>query len=189
LKVLILNGADKDDSLIDSIHKIIEDKLMNSGCEIKTYLLGECEIKDCQGCFRCWFETPGLCIYDDISREISGEYVNSDLAILITPVIFGCYSYHAKKSMDRMIPNVLPFFRRYKGEIHHLPRYAKYPDIYIIGVVPDDESAGIFEKLLQRNHLNFEGENFTYSIFYIDRSPDEIKVEIDRSLSSREIQI
>ena len=84
--------------------------------------LSEIRISDCLGHFKCWTKNPGICTIDDASRDITRKMMSGDLLVFLTPMVFGGYSYHLKKAVDRLIPNVLPFFERIDGEIHHAKR-------------------------------------------------------------------
>jgi hypothetical protein len=59
--------------------------------------------------------------------------------------------------VDHMIQNTLPFFATHSGEIHHLQRYERYPDVLTIGWQrePDEQAASIFRHLAWRNSINF----------------------------------
>ena len=85
------------------------------------------EIRPCIGCFGCWVQTPGECLIDDAARQIAPAIIGSDLVIYLTPVTFGGYSSELKKALDRCICLILPFFTKIDGEMHHKPRYDRYP--------------------------------------------------------------
>ena len=81
----------------------------------------------CIGCFACWLKTPGICVETDEGRAIAEAVVHSDTVIIVAPVTFGGYSSEIKKAQDRWIPLILPDFGVYHREIHHKPRYDRYP--------------------------------------------------------------
>lgn len=152
---LILNGGAAD---LDAIADIIAKELAASGCEASEARLRDIEIAGCAGCFRCWVATPGVCAINDPGRGIAAVMVRSDVVVLLTPIVFGGYSYDLKKALDRSIPLLLPFFRKIHGEVHHQMRYDKYPRMVGIGVQRerDDESARIFRQLVARNAINLD---------------------------------
>lgn len=134
-------------------------------------------IKSCVGCFGCWTKTPGICVIDDASREISAEIMKSSVLLIITKITYGCYSPYIKKIMDRNIPNLLPFFKKLNNEIHHAPRYDKYPKIIAVGygnnVTPQEEET--FKKLVEANSVNLQKTKFKS---YIIKDLDELKTLI-----------
>ncbi len=178
MRVLILDGSESGDSLINSISELVVKKLKLQNHDVKTITLRDHNIKPCLGCFKCWVKTPGRCIIDDDIDELSRISVNSDLIIVITPVVFGGYSFQLKKGMDRMIPNILPFFTKIKGEIHHKKRYEISQKFIGIGTLPenDPESEKIFYDLLKRNAINFHNE----------KHPGTVIIEGESSLAIEE---
>ncbi len=151
----VLDGKTKEtpmsDAVRDSLGKIL------GGHDVNWLELKGKTVKPCMGCFGCWVSTPGLCVItSDDSTAITRKMVNCDLVIELTPVTFGGYSSELKKVLDRSIPLLLPYFRLFKGEIHHYQRYEKIPSNLTIGYQekPDRESKEIFEGLAKRNALN-----------------------------------
>ncbi len=132
--------------------------LAQAGSETKVFALREIEIAPCLGCFGCWIRTPGECVIDDDARRVARAVAESDVLILFTPVTFGGYSSLLKGALDRMIPNLSPFFQRYRGETHHARRYARPPSLAGLGSLPrpDREAERIFKTLVERNALNLQ---------------------------------
>jgi multimeric flavodoxin WrbA len=180
MEALILDGTRKEDNITPNIIDSIKNILKERNYQFKVAPLQDQNISNCLGCFACWISTPGICIIDDAGRTIAEENVQSDLLILLTPIIFGGYSPELKKALDRMIPNMLPLYTKIGGEIHHSPRYEKYPKIVGIGFLksPDQESENIFKKLIERNSINFFSEKYSALIIYSDDSSDDVKEKI-----------
>lgn len=129
---------------------------------LKIYTEDSADIKNCLGCFNCWTTTPGCCIINDISREINNYAINISNLVLITEITYGGYSPYIKKIFERMIPNVLPYFKIVNSEVHHAPRYDKYPDLTIIGYgdnITEDEKL-LFNNLVKANALNMQCEKY-----------------------------
>ena len=156
MKAVILNGSEKGDAAIDGVHEIFVDELEGQGWEVEPLILHEMEIRHCVGCFGCWVQTPGVCVINDAGRDVAKAVIQSDLVVYLTPVTFGGYSSQLKKALDRSICLVTPFFTKVNGEIHHEPRYERYPRIMGVGVLPqaDEESERIFTTLIGRNAIN-----------------------------------
>jgi multimeric flavodoxin WrbA len=157
MKALILNGSAANDDRLPFVEKVITEKLASAGWEVAAVALRDKKIAGCLGCFGCWLKTPGVCVIDDDGREIARKIIQSDLLVLLTPVTFGGYSFELKKALDRMIPNVMPYFKMVHGEIHHEQRYLKYPNLVTVGLMPEDnpEAEKTFIRLGERNALNF----------------------------------
>jgi hypothetical protein len=90
------------------------------------------ELKPCLGCFGCWVKTPGLCVIKADAAEAAEDlrdFLRADLVLLGGATPYGCYSPPIKAALDRILPSLLPYFRRFRGEMHHVPRYARMPRI------------------------------------------------------------
>lgn len=168
MKALILNGSKKGDTKLNAVSDFISSTLSSIGYEIDVVVLHDLQIADCTGCFHCWIKTPGVCVIDDNGRNIAMKLIQNDLVVYLTPVIFGGYSSELKKALDRQIPIILPFFMKINGEVHHKPRYERYPAIIAIGVLssPDEESEKIFETLVDRNAINMHCPAHSAGVVY-----------------------
>lgn len=65
-------------------------------------------LKDCCGCWTCWWKTPGKCIFKELD-EFYHEYVTSNRAIFFVKVSKGFVSGNLKTLFDRMIPLFMPY--------------------------------------------------------------------------------
>ncbi len=133
---------------------------------MRTFSLRELKLTHCIGCFGCWLETPGVCCFRDAGREIAQAIMESDTVILFAPVSFGGYAPQLKLMVDRILPTLLPYFGVYHGEVHHRPRYARYPRWVGIGVqrVPDAEEARIYKLVVARNAINFHAPSYAAEV-------------------------
>lgn len=86
------------------------------------------ELKPCLGCFGCWIRTPGTCVIPgDEGMSFVESMYRVDLVILAGETPYGSFSVPIKTILDRAIPLLLPFFRKYRSEMHHVPRYTRLP--------------------------------------------------------------
>ncbi|HJN16519.1 MAG TPA: NAD(P)H dehydrogenase, partial [Armatimonadota bacterium] len=110
----------------------------------------------------------------------------ADILALLTPVTFGGYSSHLKRMLDRLIPNILPFFDKIDGRIHHKARYERYPSMAVAGVLPepDAEAEAIFRKLVSRNAKNHHAPVHAVEIITRDEPPEAIQQHIDDLLTN-----
>ena len=119
-------------------------------------LVRQSNVRACTGCFGCWTRTPGECVIADDARSIAERAIASDVVAVASPVSFGCYGSLAKSVLDRMICLVLPHFTMVDGEVHHKPRYRRYPAWIALGTLPapSAEQAALFARLVERNSVN-----------------------------------
>jgi hypothetical protein len=156
MKAVILNGSIGDETDVDSIHEVIVNELKGMAFEVESLVLRDIEVGHCLGCYGCYVRTPGICVNDDAGREIARRFIQSDLAVLLSPVTFGGYSSQLKKAVDRFLPLISPFFTRIDGEVNHLPRYEQYPRLIGVGVLPhrDEKAERLFTTLVGRNAIH-----------------------------------
>lgn len=188
MKALILNGELEGGGSIVKINKLTEEILVEQGYEVESILLREKQVGECLGCFGCWIKTPGVCVIEDYGRILTGNIINSDIVVFLTPVVFGGYSSELKKVLDRIIPLLLPFFKKVNGEVHHKKRYNKYPKVIVLGMMSeeDNEAEVIFESLIKRNSLNWHN-SFTGGTI-INSSEQDIKYRIRNKLKVMGVQ-
>lgn len=160
MKILIVSDSSNLTTLGNSLEETLLKALKENNYDFNHYNVSEAEMKKCIGCFNCWVKTPGLCIFDDITRDIAKADVNSDLYIILNEVKYGGYSSRIKKIFDRSLCKILPFFKEVNGEMHHAPRYDKYPDLFFIGYGDDitEKEEQDFKNLNQANAINFQLE-------------------------------
>ncbi|UCC93439.1 MAG: flavodoxin family protein, partial [Thermoplasmata archaeon] len=156
MKALVFDGAREGEETLEPVRAVLEAQLVEAGWVVETLQLREMDIAPCTGCFKCWTKTPGVCVTDDVGREVTRKLVRSDLFVILTPVTFGGYSSEVKKALDRSLGWILPYFTKVQGKVHHKPRYKRYPKFMAIGTVPgrDDELEAIFHDLVDRNAIN-----------------------------------
>ncbi len=184
MKATILNGALPGDSFVDAIGAALQATLHDAGWAVTPWTLREEKSAYCLGCFECWTKTPGLCRIDDAGRDVAASVIGSDLAIYLTPVTFGGYSSQLKKAVDRIICLISPFFTRINGEVHHHARYAHYPDLLGIGVLPAPHLAQeqIFHTLVGRNAINLHAPAHRSAIVYGDQDPTDAVIALRSAL-------
>lgn len=176
----MLNGFDNKDNTFLKLGTSIGQVLSDTGFEWEEIDLVNRNIKKCRGCFGCWVLTPGECVVKDDSQAICRLFINSDLVIFLTPVVYGGYSSVLKKMIDKIIPLISPFFNQYSGETHHYPRYKKYPKLLGIGIqnYPDQEEEKCFKNIIYRNSLNFHSPHADSTVISIKEDELSFKGEV-----------
>ncbi|MGM0652614.1 MAG: flavodoxin family protein [Bacillota bacterium] len=178
---LVLNGELSDKKSLQGYSDAVERVLKKYEVEHDPILLRKKEIANCKGCFHCWVKTPGTCIIDDFSRVVTKLFANADLAVFITPLVYGGYSSELKKALDRIIPFISPYFTTVNGETHHKKRYKKSPALVGIGVTDQDnpEQESTFRKLLLRNSINMHSPFQDSLVFKEDQEMPLVSKKIE----------
>ena len=185
MRALVLNGALTGDEGLGPAADAVDSTLVALGWIADRIELRDVLISYCKGCFDCWVKTPGICATRDGAGAVTRALVRSDLLVLLSPITFGGYSSELKKALDRSIGIVSPFFTRLDGEVHHRPRYARYPALLGIGVSEDrdPEEAQIFARLVGRNATNFHASAHTVCLMSRDDSPEQMRTAIGRAVT------
>jgi multimeric flavodoxin WrbA len=180
MKALVLNGSPKGDGFFDGLLDASRNALQGRGWVVDARDLDDMDISSCRGRFGCWVRTPGVCAIDDEGRDIAKAAVQSRLMVFITPVTFGGYSPALKKAVERLIPILSPFFMKIRGEVHHRPRYDRYPGLIGVGVLPhrDEESENVFRTLIRRNALNLHSPFSGAAVLLRTQSKREIETAL-----------
>lgn len=162
MNIVVLNGI--PDGYVTTMSGYVEELvkvLMARGHTVNEFRLKDMNIHYCTGCFGCFVKTPGVCLIKDDAEKICREYIQSDLAIMASPVITGFTSALLKRVQDRLIPAILPFVEVIKGEFHHPARYDTLPLIGLLlekGDDTDDEDIDIITSIYERVVINLHSE-------------------------------
>ena len=158
--------------------------LTERGYTVERLDLGSMEIADCTGCFGCWTKTPGRCVVHDDGARAAELFATSDVVVLMTPIVFGGYSYHLKKALDRSICFALPFFKRIEGEVHHPRRYDIEQRLVAIGLLPrrDEAAQKVFSELVRRNCLNLQPVGWSAALVFTDERAELSAIAVKEAL-------
>ncbi|MHA1770155.1 MAG: flavodoxin family protein [Candidatus Thorarchaeota archaeon] len=190
LHAVVLDGTLPTHDFASTVRREIRTILETHDWTVEFIQLVDKEIADCTGCFHCWTKTPGKCIIDnDEANEISCKMIRSDLAIYLTPVVYGGYSYLLKRVLDRSIGVVLPFFQKVHGETHHKRRYEKYPRVAMIGLLSqsDPVAEDLFVQLSKRNALNSWAPAHDAIVVIEDMTDDRVRENLVNMFDNVEV--
>ena len=183
MKVVFLKGspAAGQDPLSNRAAAAVMAALKANDWQVKAFALAGMDIKPCRGCFSCWVKTPGHCVIEGDDQEpILHAWAGADLIAFLTPVTFGGYAPELKKALDRIIPVLLPFFSKIRGETHHPQRYPRQRHLLAIGTQKqgDADSESVFRRLVERNALNMGDVKTTTLVLAGDISLADIEKKL-----------
>ena len=74
-----------------------------------------------------------------------------------------------------MICLVLPQFTTVDGEVHHKPRYSRYPTWLALGTLPapSAEETALFKRLVERNSVNLYNPVHAAEVLSGDEAPTD----------------
>lgn len=141
MRVTILNGEPDPGSPFHRYVHSVAGRLAEAGHPTGILDLAALDLKGCSGCWGCWVKTPGQCVKRDDSLAVCRETLAADLVLLASPVDMGFTSALLKRATDQMIALVHPYYLLDHGEVHHRPRYARYPAMgLLLGPGPDTDA-------------------------------------------------
>lgn len=169
MNLVILDGSDSN---CDASRYLVA-LATNMGAQVTRYPLAELRVAPCTGDFDCWIKTPGMCRTRDEAQSIARAMHHADLAIFLTPVVFGGYSAELKKALDRLISLAHPYFNERDGLTRHEARYDRYVPLLFLGLTEqvDNESADIFREMAAGNAINLMAPTFHTQLIAVD-APD-----------------
>lgn len=170
------NGSRYFEAYVNDLVSTLGQNRITTRC----FHLRETHVLSCTGCWGCWVKTPGECLFQDDSKTILKEVVNSDWVIFMSPLLAGFTSALLKKMQDKFIPLVHPYIELVNNECHHEKRYAHYPRlglVYAREKDTDEEDLDIVSTLYQRFALNFKTELKLFKS--IEESTESIAHEIN----------
>ena len=159
MKALLISDQEYPTKTNQVLNDLTNTFLKQKGFDTEMLELGAENLTFCKGCFGCWIKKPGECVINDQMAQINQSFMNSDLVIYLSPIVFGQFSANIKNAIDRRIPNILPFFEtRPDGSTMHPPRYANYPQQIIIGYgdMVSDEDKQLFIDVTKKHRDNIE---------------------------------
>ena len=183
MKALLLDGSRENEPDLNDIKNSFEKELKAKGWDVEAIELKNLDISPCIGDFKCWIKTPGICITDDIARDVTRKLVQSDLLVFLTPVTFGGYSSLLKNALDRSLGIMLPYFTKIEGKTHHKKRYKNYPRLIALGTLPasNPKEEKIFKTLVSRNAINAHSPSYAAEV--VVSGEDKIQSTIKNLLS------
>lgn len=169
MRVCVLNGFDSEEMAVAQERKLEQELevLNQKGDAVDYFKLRDRKIAYCLGCWDCWLKTPGECRIKDEEEDILKSFVKADHLIFVSNVRLGFVTASLKKTMDRLIPNFLPYIRVYQNEFHHYPRYEKTPILHtrlIVDHTVERDEIDLIEDYFKRVALNFGSDLKSFKI-------------------------
>ncbi len=158
MKILFMNGSSAG-SAMNSYIRSVMNSVEATGHEAGELVLRDMNYSPCRGCFNCWVKTPGLCVFKDDGDTLCREFLAADIVVLASPVIMGYPAALVKNALDRIIPLIHPYLEDVGGEVHHMKRYKKYPQLALLlekSGDTDEEDIEIINEIFLRAAINLQ---------------------------------
>ena len=150
-KVLVINGSphQKEGFTYFYLQYLLKG-IRNAGAVIELIDLynENINIKPCNGCFACWFKTPGLCTIEDSADELLKKVDNAYLVIYALPLCTDSIPAKLKAFWERHLTLLLPYMRPYYNLTRH-PRINKKEQYIALFSISGFSELGQFKPLIE----------------------------------------
>ncbi len=120
--------------------------MRSADADVEVVNLRAKKINYCIGCYTCWTKTPGKCVFkDDMTRELLPKFLESDIAVLATPLYHFGVNAQLKTFIERTLPAIQPFIVEHKGKASH-PLRGRHPLMVALSVAGFPEDS-IFDQM------------------------------------------
>ena len=166
-KICIIDGRDNPDIdfKTEISHLFIRE---DNETDYDYFTLKDMNINYCIGCWDCWVKTPGICRLKDDHKLVLKSLINSQHVLFISNVRTGFITSTLKKTLDRIIPCVLPYIREFNNESHHYPRYkntAKFHVLLMEDILTSETEINLIEDYFNRLSLNFYTDVISFTTY------------------------
>jgi hypothetical protein len=103
----------------------------SSGADVEKHHIVDLDLNGCQGCFNCWWVTPGKCIQRDDMDKLLPSIAEADVMLLGTPIYGRNITHYLQKLLERTFVFSLPDMVQREGETKHPGRVNKFPRLIL----------------------------------------------------------
>ena len=112
MRILVIRGNPRKNGHTQYITDLVVKGALEAGAEINDIDLHKKTINECIGCYDCWTQSPGKCIFRDDMDELLNLLIAADIVLCSTPL----YAYNMSNSMKIFFERTLPLFKQ--GIVH-----------------------------------------------------------------------
>jgi len=96
--------------------------MREEGCDVELVYTCKLHVKPCLGERACWTKTPGKCVQEDDVAALLPKIKEADVIVFATPVFWDGMTGALKNLIDRLLPNLEPYFVMREEHCRHSPR-------------------------------------------------------------------
>ncbi|PLX17175.1 MAG: hypothetical protein C0597_07295 [Marinilabiliales bacterium] len=146
-KVIVLNASPRAQKGYTEFYLKPFVKGMKKHTEVEIIHLSKYKVNPCTGCFSCWMDIPGECVYKekDDHHSLSEKLFQADLIVYAFPIYADGMPGILKNFFDRAVSRAYPYMIEGMKRVRHPRRYINHKHSMVVFSV-----CGFFEM------INFE---------------------------------
>jgi len=143
-KVIVLNASPREEKGYTDFYLKPFIKGMGRQTEVEIEHLAKYHIKPCTGCFSCWMNVPGKCIYhnEDDFHKLAEKMFTADLTVYAFPIYADGMPGILKNYFDRSVSRAYPYMIEGMNRVRHPRRYINKQHTMAVFSI-----CGFFEKI------------------------------------------
>lgn len=184
-----MDGSGPDDIVTQTVGELLRQELDTEKLSYEYAELRTKRIAPCTGCLGCWIETPGVCVIKDDVQDLMRSWMGSNLVVLLTRITYGGYSSMLKRSLDRQIGLVHPYFISKGGSVNHAARYDRYPSLLVIGVCDElrQREDEVFKQLVRQNGVTLHAFSSRSLVLCSGERTNSMKEKLNSALMGMKV--
>ncbi len=146
-KVIILNASPRGENGYTEFYLNPFINGMQKHTEVEMVRLNKFKINPCIGCFSCWMDAPGKCVYreKDDHHKLANKMFEADLTVYAFPIYADGMPGILKNYFDRSVSRAYPYMIEGMNRVRHPRRYINHNHSMVVFSI-----CGFFEM------INFE---------------------------------
>jgi len=110
MKLLVFQGSPRPQGFTQLVLDSFLQGAANKGASAEVVRLADKNIRQCTGCYSCWYDTPGVCAQQgDDMAGILEQMRSCDVEVYATPLYACGMTAPTKRVIERALPLLLPF--------------------------------------------------------------------------------
>jgi len=124
-KVIVLNASPRGEKGYTDFYLKPFIKGMSKRTDVEVVYLSDYNIKPCVGCFSCWMNVPGKCVYHDNDdfNQLAEKMFEADLTVYAFPIYADGMPGILKNYFDRSVSRAYPYMIEGMNRVRHPRRY------------------------------------------------------------------
>jgi len=133
-KVAVLNASPRAEKGYTEFYLEPFIKGMRKHTKVEVIHLSKYKVNPCKGCFSCWMNVPGECIYreKDDHHEISEKLFRADLNVYSFPIYADGMPGILKNYFDRSVSRAYPYMIEGMNRVRHPRRFINHKHAMVV---------------------------------------------------------